>query len=109
MNKNINVNLGLNRIASGLQFRKHFNLSSYKTPNKNRGFKSKFITSQSKLNVNGKNLEMINKELDRLLWEDVFKPYGHIGGFGFSYSYTQEQILFCYNETHPNAETKSAI
>jgi hypothetical protein len=49
---------------------------------------SKYLATQSFLSANNTNAEDINNTLDKLLWENVFKNYGFIGGIGIAYSYT---------------------
>jgi hypothetical protein len=49
---------------------------------------SKYFATQSYLSANNSNAEDINNTLDQLLWENVFKNYGFIGGIGIAYSYT---------------------
>ncbi len=88
LNKNIELKLGLRMIAVGLRFGKSFSISV----NNKHHFKTeisinKYISTQSILKINDQNLELINQELDRLLWEDVFRRYGYVGGIGFAYSY----------------------
>ena len=48
----------------------------------------KHLATQSILKGNSNNLSWVNDELDRLLWEDVFRPYGYIGGLGIGYTFT---------------------
>ena len=88
IDKNIELKLGLRMIAVGLRFGKSFSISSNNKHHIKTEFSiNKYITTQSVLKVNGKNFERINQELDRLLWEDVFRPYGYVGGIGFAYCY----------------------
>ena len=47
----------------------------------------KHIATQSQLNINAATPEALNSALDELLWEDVFRPYGYLGGLGLTYSY----------------------
>ncbi len=49
---------------------------------------AKHISAQSQLSINEETPETINTALNDLLWEDVFLPYGYLGGVGVSYSYT---------------------
>lgn len=88
LNNNIELTLGLRMLAAGLRVGKSFSISA----NNKHHFKteisiSKYIATQSILKVNGQNLERINQELDKLLWEDVFRSYGYVGGIGLAYSY----------------------
>lgn len=89
----IELKLGLKMLATGFRFGKSFTLSSNNKHHlKTEISVNKYIMTQSILELQGfnlgLNLEPINKELDRLLWEDVFKKYGYIGGIGFAYSYS---------------------
>ncbi len=82
------LKLGLKMIAAGLRLGKSFKLS----PNNKHYLKTeisinKYITTKSILKLNGNNLQALNKELNKILWEDVFKKYGYVGGIGFAYSY----------------------
>ena len=43
---------------------------------------------QTLLSVNDQQNEGVSEALDELLWEDVFQPYGYLGGFGLTYSYS---------------------
>ena len=47
----------------------------------------KHISSKSTTTINSIVNETLNREMDDLLWEDVFKPYGFAGGLGVSYCY----------------------
>jgi hypothetical protein len=48
---------------------------------------TKHIASQTSLTINDEEADRLNQALDELFWEDVFKPYGFLGGLGISYSY----------------------
>ena len=48
----------------------------------------KHIYTQSRLMINVSQEDELNDLLDKLLWEDVFRPYGYLGGIGVSYSYS---------------------
>lgn len=88
INRNIELKLGLRMLALGLRFGRTFNLgTSNKHFLKTEFSISKHIATQSILQGNGNNLERINQEIDKLLWDDVFKTYGYVGGFGIAYSY----------------------
>ena len=89
----IELKLGLKMLATGFRFGKSFTLSSNNKHHlKTEISVNKYIVTQSILELQGfnlgLNLENVNKELDRLLWEDVFKKYGYVGGIGFAYSYS---------------------
>ncbi len=47
----------------------------------------KHFNSASKLLVDNNTATRANAEIDSLLWEDVFKPYGYLGGIGLTYNY----------------------
>jgi hypothetical protein len=87
-NRAIELKLGLRLHVLGLRVGKSFRISS----NNKHYFKTEFsiskhIASQTQLQGNGNNLERINQEINRLLWDDVFKIYGYIGGLGLAYVY----------------------
>ena len=87
-NREIELKLGLRTLAIGLRIGKTISMSS----NKKHFLKTelsiiKHIGSQSILEGNGNNLERINNEIDKLLWNDVFKPYGYLAGLGLAYNY----------------------
>lgn len=89
----VELKLGLKMLATGFRFGKSFTLSSNNKHHlKTEISGSKYILTQSVLELQGLNLglnlEPINKELNSLLWEDVFKKYGYIGGLGIAYSYS---------------------
>ena len=93
LSSSVELKLGLKMVATGFRFGKVFTLSSNNKHHlKTEISVSKYILTQSGLELQGLNLglnlELINKELDRLLWEDVFKRYGYVGGIGFAYSYS---------------------
>ncbi|MFC0877458.1 hypothetical protein ACE01N_12730 [Saccharicrinis sp. FJH2] len=48
----------------------------------------KYISTQSVLTINEKTADKINARLNTLLWDEVFKSYGYVGGLGISYTYT---------------------
>ena len=87
-NRGAGLKLGLRTFALGIRFGKSFSLSSNKKHYLKTEFSlAKHIATHSILQSNGNDLERINQELDRLLWDDVFKRYGYLGGFGFAYCY----------------------
>lgn len=88
MTRNIELQLGLRIFASGFRFGKSFSLDSGDRHSLKTEFSvSKYIATQSFLQGNGNNLERINEEISRMLWEDVFRTYGYVGGLGLAYSY----------------------
>lgn len=89
----VKLKLGLKMLATGLRFGKSFSLNSNnKHQLKTEISINKYIVTNSVLELHGSslslNLEPINRELNRLLWEEVFKKYGFVGGFGLSYCYS---------------------
>ena len=48
----------------------------------------KHYSTKTSLYINEEQPEKLNEMLDELLWEDVFLPYGYLGGLGLSYSYS---------------------
>lgn len=47
----------------------------------------KYVRSHSVLSRNGIKPAELNSILNNLLWEDVFKNYGYVGGIGILYAY----------------------
>ena len=86
--KELNVQLGVMTYAAGFRIGRdivlggseqhllHIDLSAYK-----------HIASSSSLILNDEEPEELSAVLDDLLWEDVFRPYGYLGGLGLAYSY----------------------
>ena len=86
--KDLEVSLGLMTYAAGLrcgremafgassQHLMHIDLSVYK-----------HYSTQSNLTINDEEPQELSEALDELLWEDVFRPYGYLGGLGIAYSY----------------------
>jgi hypothetical protein len=80
--------LGLIMYAAGFRFghktalsqnNKHFlniEISAYK-----------YMSTNTTLFINGTKADNLNAIIDDLLWEDVFKKYGYIGGIGVSYQF----------------------
>jgi hypothetical protein len=48
----------------------------------------KHYLSSASLSINGERSDTFSETLDTLLWEDVFLPYGFLGGLGLAYSYS---------------------
>ncbi len=86
--KDLNVRLGLTTYAVGLRFGREFVLgaSSQHLVHTDLSVYKHYAT-QSVLMINDEQPEELNKVLDDLLWEDVFRPYGYLGGLGVAYSY----------------------
>jgi hypothetical protein len=82
------IELGLNMFATGFRFGRLFNIDK-----QNRHYFrieilfSKYVSTQSFLRINDKYPERLNNELNKILWQDVFKNYGYAGGIGFAYSF----------------------
>ena len=86
--KALNVKLGVVTYAAGLRFGRdiplgasenhlfHIDISAFK-----------HYASSSSLTLNEDEAEELSAVLDDLLWEDVFRPYGYLGGLGMAYSY----------------------
>jgi hypothetical protein len=82
------IKLGLRMVAAGIRLGRSFSISSNNKHFLRTEFSvSKYLATQSILEFNGQYRDLINQELDRLLWEDVFKKYGYVGGIGFAYTY----------------------
>ncbi len=88
INREIQLQLGLRTAGVGLRFGRSFALGS-----NNRHYLKcdlsviKHISSATTLKGNWNNLELINQEIDRLIWEEVFRTFGYLGGVGVSYVY----------------------
>ena len=86
--KDLEVRLGLMTYAVGLRFGREFvfGTSSQHLVHTDLSVYKHYAT-QSALMLNDEQPEELNKVLDDLLWEDVFRPYGYLGGLGAAYSY----------------------
>lgn len=85
---NNKVQLGLAMYAVGIRFGRSFSIGENEKHSIKAEFSfSKHIATNSSLLINNKSAENINLILDDLLWEDVFKKYGFIGGLGVAYHY----------------------
>jgi len=49
---------------------------------------AKHLATKTSLSLVNNDLSRINSELDELIWEDAFKPYGYIGGLGVAYVFS---------------------
>jgi hypothetical protein len=84
-NQNNNTRLSITTFALGLRFgrvfrliprhRIHAEISLYK-----------HVGVHTQLESNGERIP--DQNLENLFWEDVFKPYGYLGGIGIVYSYS---------------------
>lgn len=86
--RNIELKMGLRLFGAGFRFGRYFKLG----PSNKHFIKTelsfiKYLSTQTSLSGNGQNLTLINQELNKLIWDDVFKPYGFAGGIGLAYSY----------------------
>jgi hypothetical protein len=83
------LELGLLLYAIGVRIGKSFSISKNNKHHINTEISfSKHIASQTNLTINSSNADEINQVLDELLWEDVFRTYGYLGGLSISYAYT---------------------
>lgn len=88
----LNTELGLTMYAAGLRLGRSFvfgDIDQYSF-NIELSF-AKHIETQSLLTLNDQHTGELNKLLDGILWEDVFKKYGYIGGVGISFRYSFNQ------------------
>ena len=82
------IQLGLTTYAFGLRFGRAFTFGKDNKHQINAEFSiSKHIASQTSLSLNNQDVSNINQLLDDLFWEEVFKPYGYLGGVGVAYAY----------------------
>lgn len=87
-NPTIQLKMGLTLYAVGFRIGRHFMLDKSNKHFINIEFSaSKHIATQTFLSANGLTLVSINAELNQLMWDDVFKLYGYLGGLGVSYGY----------------------
>jgi hypothetical protein len=85
----VNAKLGLTTYASGIRIGRKFALGSSKKNSLNLEFSiAKHFMTQSRFLINGNKAEDTNKIIDNMLWENVFKNYGYLGGFGISYHFS---------------------
>jgi len=88
VNSNSEIKLGVRTFALGFRIGKSISLSS----NNKHYLKTelsiiKHVGSRATVTNNGNNLERVSQEVDRILWDNFFKPYGFLAGVGFAYSY----------------------
>jgi|GEM_PF-3048800 len=89
IHKRIEARLGLTMYALGMRLGRSFSIGKNNKHQINTEISmSKHIAIQSLLSVNNMNVKNLNQKLDELLWEDVFKNHGFVGGIGFAYSYS---------------------
>ena len=85
----IAVKLRLKMFGIGARVGRSFSISKNNKHHIKTEFSiGKYLSTKSTLTLNGEDFESLNEALDRALWDDVFKKYGYIGGFGIAYSYT---------------------
>ena len=85
-NRNPEARLGLTLFATGMRVGRSFNIGTRHQIRTEFSF-SKYISSTSTLSVESAGENNTNEILGRLLWEDVFKPYGFVGGLGVSFGF----------------------
>ena len=80
------VSMGLNLLSVGVRVGKSFAIDK-----KRKHFirldvnAFKHLSSRSFLQINNQEPKLMNQELDQLLWEEVFQPYGYFGGVSVTY------------------------
>ncbi len=85
----INTELGLIMYAFGVRFGRSFVFGTSSQYSFNLELSVyKNIETQSILSINNQQTGELNELLDQLLWKDVFKKYGYIGGIGISFKYS---------------------
>ncbi|MEC7987523.1 MAG: hypothetical protein VX278_20320 [Myxococcota bacterium] len=84
-----NIEMSLMMYAIGLRFGREFVVGK----DEHHSFLIEFslfkhFSTVTRLNINGEYAERLTDSLDTLLWEEVFLPYGYLGGVGLNYKYT---------------------
>lgn len=85
-NRTVSMSLGL--LGTGLRLSRRFPLG--KTNNHQVQIELsaiKHIGTITNVQLNNLESEVLSKEVNTLLWDDVFKPYGYVGGLGVKYIY----------------------
>ena len=84
----IQAELGMNMVALGFRFGKSIPIGEMKKHRLRFELSlAKHISTQSTLLINNRKNENLNLELNEMLWEDVFKKYGYIGGVGVGFTF----------------------
>lgn len=87
-NRELAATLGLRMRAIGLRLGRSFALDKGETRHFHAEFSlSKHVGIKSVVSVQNYQGENLDDILDDLLWDDVFKSYGFLGGLGFAYSH----------------------
>ena len=83
------IELGLKMYALGARLGKSFIFGGNNQYSFNLELSAyKHIKTQSTLRINNQEANSLNDIINDLLWEDVFKKNGYIGGLGVSFKYT---------------------
>lgn len=83
------ITLSLAMYAVGLRFGREFFFGDQRKHSllvELSGYKHFAIAAR--LSMNGEYAARLTEPLNALLWEDVFLPYGYLGGLGLNYKYT---------------------
>ncbi len=83
------IELGLKTYALGARLGKSFIFGGNNQYSFNLELSAyKHIKTQSMLRINNQEADSLNDIINNLLWEDVFKKNGYVGGLGISFKYT---------------------
>lgn len=85
-NQEQEIKLGILLYAVGIRIGKSFPIASKHCVNIELSF-FKHYMNQTNVHINKENAERLNENLNTLLWEEVFFPYGYMGGLGLMYQY----------------------
>lgn len=86
--RNRKISMSLSLLGTGLRFSRRFPLG--KTNNHQLQIELsaiKHIGIKTNVQLNNLESEVLSDEVNALLWDDVFKPYGYVGGLGVKYIY----------------------
>lgn len=89
LNRNREIQMSVLLLSAGLRFGRTISLDE----NKRHLLRAelsffKHIRCSTDLQLSDQDLSLTSEALNKLLWEEVFLPYGYHGGLGISYSYT---------------------
>ena len=87
--KGQDITFGLSTLAAGFRCGRYFHLLADK---RHRIIVElsiyKHYQIHTSITLNGEDADRMAENINTLLWEDVFRPYGYLGGVGIAYRYT---------------------
>lgn len=86
--RELDVNMGLILYAAGVRVGRTIALDKQQKSQLDFSLSfAKHLESQTLLTIQGEPSERVNSVLDSLLWNEVFRDYGFLGGLGIAYTY----------------------